>query len=342
MATLTALRMMATMKRPDLRRHLPLILLIVGLLVYPLFTDKPFYIHVPIRTFVFASVAQAWNLLGGYTGQTNLGQAVFFGTGAYSAAILMIEYHISPWIGMLFGCVLAVLLSMALGYPTFGLVGRYFAIATLGIGEIGQLIALNWGLTGRAVGRYIPIVHDSVWWIQFHRSKEPYYYIALAIMAFAFIVTASLEKTRMGYYWRAIKADQDAAQSLGIPVRRYKMIAAGISAWITAMVGAFYANYVLVVDPFNTLKMDLSIMFMLVAVLGGVGTLWGPFLGALVIIPLSEFTRSQLGGGGGGVDLMVYAALIVIIVMFEPKGILGLLNRLSRRLTAGGGRVEAA
>jgi len=300
----------------------------LALLAFPVVFTRPYPRDVMIRIFLYALLAQAWNLLGGYCGQISLGNAVFFGIGAYTSSTLALWWGLSPWLGMLGGAGLAVLVSLAIGFPCFRLRGHYFAIATIAIGEIVQTIAINWDQIGGARGISLPIRPETFVTFQFHRAKWPYYYIGLALLGTVVLVTALVERSRLGYYFRAIREDAEAAQSLGIPLTRYKLGAMALSAVFTALGGSFYAQYVLFIDPESVLPLSLSILICLVAVLGGVGTLWGPLLGAAVLIPLSEGTRIYLGGTGKAVDLMIYGGLIVLVAVFQPAGLMGLLGRL--------------
>ncbi|MGH7267827.1 MAG: branched-chain amino acid ABC transporter permease, partial [Candidatus Rokuibacteriota bacterium] len=297
------------------------------LLVFPAVFVQPYPRDVMIKIFLYGLLAQAWNLLGGYCGQISLGNAVFFGIGAYTSSVLLMWGNVSPWLGMVAGMAMAVLVSQVIGFPCFRLRGHYFAIATIAIGEIVQTIMINWDTVGGARGIWLPIRPETVVNFQFHRAKWPYYYIALGLFAAVFAVTALVERSRIGYYLRAIREDPDAAQSLGVPLTRYKLAAIGLSAAFTALGGTFYAQYVLFIDPESVFPLSLSILICLVAVLGGVGTLWGPFLGALILIPLSEATRIYFGGTGKAVDLMIYGGLIVLVAVFQPGGLVALVGR---------------
>jgi branched-chain amino acid transport system permease protein len=303
----------------------------LALLVFPWVFVQPYPRDVMIRIFLYALLAQAWNLLGGFCGQISLGTAVFFGIGAYTSSVLSLWWGVTPWLGMPAGMALAVLVSQAIGYPCFRLRGHYFAIATIGIGEIVQTVAINWDAIGGARGVWLPIKAETLVNFQFHRAKWVYYYIALALLAAVFGATALVQRSRLGYYFRAIREDPDAAQSLGVPLTRYKLLAIAASAAFTAVGGSFYAQYVLFIDPESVLPTSLSILICLVAVLGGVGTLWGPALGAAVLISLSETTRIWLGGTGKAVDLMIYGGLIVLVSVFQPGGLMGLGDWLARR-----------
>jgi branched-chain amino acid transport system permease protein len=305
--------------------------ILVGLVVFPLAVTQPFPRHVLITIFLYATLAQAWNLLAGYCGQISLGHAVFFGTGAYTSSMLVKLFDLTPWAGMAVGALLAVALSQAIGYPVFRLHGHYFAIATIAVGEMVHITAVNWDWIGAARGLFLPIKRpDSLVNLQFHQNKQAYYYIALALLLLALAVTRRIERSRAGYYFRAIREDAGAAASLGIPVARYKQRAMALSAGLTAMCGTFYAQYVLFIDPESVFALSLSILICLVAVLGGVGTLWGPLIGAAVLVPLSEGTRVYLGGTGKAIDLLIYGALIMTISVIQPAGLVGLARRWRR------------
>jgi branched-chain amino acid transport system permease protein len=309
-----------------------LVALLLAVLVFPAVFTLPFPRHVMIMIFLYGSLAVAWNILAGYCGQISLGHAVFFGIGAYTSTLLVARAALSPWVGMLVGAALAVIVSQAIGFPVFRLRGHYFAIATIAVGEIVQTLFLNWDWAGGARGVFVPIKRpDSFVNFQFNESKAVYYYIALGLLLLGLAVTRWLESSRRGYYFRAIREDQDAAASLGVHVAREKQRAIGISAALTALGGTFYAQYLLFIDPETVFALSLSILICLVAVLGGVGTLWGPVIGAAVLVPLSEYTRVWLGGTGKALDLVIYGALIVVISVAQPAGLVGLALRLTRR-----------
>lgn len=303
------------------------VIVAIFLLAFPFFFTLPFPQHIMVMIFLYATLAQSWNIVGGYAGQCSLGHAVFFGCGAYTSSILLVKFGINPWIGLAAGAVLAVGLSLLIGLPVFRLAGHYFAIATIAIGEMAQIAMVNWQGGGGANGIYLPILPEGIINFEFHDTKVPYYYIALGIMAVTFYAVHRIERSWIGYYLQAIKGDLDGSRALGINVARYKSIALAISAFFTAVAGTFYAQYVLFIDPDSVLPLMLSVVIALVAILGGVGTLWGPFVGAMVLIPLSEFTRTYLGGGGSAVDLMIYGFLIILIARFQPTGLMGLLKK---------------
>jgi branched-chain amino acid transport system permease protein len=307
------------------------IALLGAALLVPVVIALPYPRDVLIRIFLFATLAQAWNILAGYCGQISLGHAIFFGTGAYTSGMFVANNLASPWVAMVAGAVLAVALSQLIGAPVFRLRGHYFAIATIAVGEIVHILAVNWELIGAARGLYIPIKRpDSLVNFQFHQSKAVYYYIVLGLLVLALAITRLIERSRLGYYFRAVREEQDAAASLGVRVARTKRVAFAISAALTAACGTFYAQYVLFIDPESVFPLSLSILICLIAVLGGVGTLWGPLLGAAVLIPLGEVTRIYLGGTGKALDLVIYGALIMVISVVQPAGLVGMVRRLRR------------
>jgi branched-chain amino acid transport system permease protein len=307
------------------------LVLLGAALLLPVVVALPYPRDVLIRIFLFATLAQAWNILAGYCGQISLGHAIFFGTGAYTSGMFVAKDVASPWLAMVVGALIAVVLSQLIGAPVFRLRGHYFAIATIAVGEIVHILAVNWELIGAARGLYIPIKRpDSFVNFQFHQSKAVYYYIVLGLLVLGLVVTRLIERSRLGYYFRAVREEQDAAASLGVMVARTKRVAFAISAALTAACGTFYAQYVLFIDPESVFPLSLSILICLVAVLGGVGTLWGPLVGAAVLIPLGEVTRIYLGGTGKALDLVIYGALIMVISVVQPTGLVGMVRRFRR------------
>jgi branched-chain amino acid transport system permease protein len=299
----------------------------------PLFVKDVYVQNIMVLTLMYAALSQSWNILSGYCGQISLGHALYFGLGAYTTAILFTKFGVLPWFGMLGGGLISAVIAMALGYPCFRLRGHYFVIATIVIAEIALLLFQNWDWAGAALGIDIPVRGDSWLKFQFTRSKLPYFYFALVLACIAWLVTWWLEDSKWGYWWRAVKDNPDAAESLGVVVFNSKMGAAAVSAFLVAVGGGFYAQFVSYIDPESVIGFQFSLLMALPAVLGGIGTLWGPMLGAVILIPLTELTRSFIGGSGRGVDLIVYGSLIVLISLARPQGLIGLFSH---------GRKEAA
>lgn len=300
----------------------------------PRFVSDVYMMNVLILTLLFAALSQSWNLLGGYCGQVSLGHALYFGIGAYATSLLYVKFGITPWGGLLAGGIIAALIALALGYPCFRLKGHYFSIATIVIAEIGLLLFHNWDYAGAALGIQWPFTPDSWWTLQFARDKAPYFYFALGLFAVTWLVTFSIVESKWGYWWRAVKDSPEAAESLGVTIFHSKMAAAAISAFFTAVGGGFYAAFVSYIDPDSVMHFRFSLLMALPAVLGGVGSLWGPAIGALILIPLAELTRSYLGGSGSGLDLVIYGGLIMIVSLTRPEGILSIIKPAKREATA--------
>jgi branched-chain amino acid transport system permease protein len=293
----------------------------------PLVIKDVYVQNILILTLMYAALSQSWNILSGYCGQISLGHALYFGIGAYTTTLLFTKFGVLPWFGMLAGGVIAAVIAMGLGYPFFRLRGHYFVIATIVIAEIGLLLFQNWEWAGAAMGITVPVRGDSWVKFQFLRSKLPYFYFALALCCLAWFVTWWLEDSKWGYWWRAVKDNPEAAESLGVVVFNSKMGAAAVSAFLVAIGGAFYAQFLAYIDPESVMGFQFSLLMALPAVLGGIGTLWGPVLGAAILIPMTELTRSYIGGSGRGVDLIVYGTLIVLISLALPRGLVSLLSR---------------
>jgi len=288
----------------------------------PFATNNPTHLNLAILVLMAAQLGVAWNLLGGYAGQVSLGHAAFYGLGAYTSTMLLLNFGINPWLGMLLGGVVSALLSLAFGWSCFRLKGHYFAMATIAVAEIVQIVFTNWDYAGSAVGLTIPMTQRG-WGAMVFADKAPYYWLALGLLVLTLLATWAVERSHIGYYLRAIKDEPDAARSIGINIARYKQIALSLSAFFTALGGSLYAQKELYIDPNSVLSTALSIKMALVSILGGVGTLFGPVIGSVVLTTIEELTRSFFGGGGRGTDTIIYAALIIGIAVFYPSGVIG-------------------
>jgi len=304
-------------------------------LVYPWVFTKPFPQHLMTMVFMYAMLGTAWNILGGFTGQVSLGHATYFGLGAYTSTLLLTKTGLSPWLGMFVGVLVALAIALPLGYATFRLGGRYFTMATIVIGEIARIVFTSWSYVGGAVGIFLPILPESFIDFQFHSSKMPYYYIMLTFLLATVATAYWVQRSRLGYYLKAIRDDPMAAQSLGISVMTYKLIALALSVVFTAMAGTFYAQFVLFIDPVSTMPFLISLTIALVAILGGIGTLWGPIIGSVVLIPITQLTRVYLGGAARALDLVVYGPLVILIAILQPEGLVPMLTKVQERLRHG-------
>ena len=303
---------------------------LILLILFPIVVTNTFYQHVMILFFMFAVMGVAWNIMGGYAGMFSFGQVAFFGIGAYTSSFLLTAYHVNPWIGLVIGGLVAALVAVAIGYPCSNLRGHYFAIASIAFGEIVRTLFNNWKLVGAAEGLSLPMLNGGFKNFMFHSSKIPYYYIILAFLLLSLIVCYLVSTSKMGYYFRAIKEGHDVAKVLGINVVWYRLLAIMISAFLTAMAGTFYAQYVLYIDPESVMLLPMSVQIVLISMLGGAGSVMGPVIGAAILIPISEMTRVWLGHKGTGIDMLIYGFLITLISVYQPKGVWGLFSNLGR------------
>jgi branched-chain amino acid transport system permease protein len=288
----------------------------------PFVIKSSYVLHMVIMIVLFACLGEAWNVIGGYAGQLSLGHAVFFGLGSYASTLLYLRMGVSPWIGCIVGMGLAVLLSIIIGAASFRLKGPYFALVTLAFAEVVLIITQIWGsFTSGALGLAIPTIGDS--WIQFQfSSKAVYFYVVLAIMVFEIMMTNRIERSKLGYYLIAIREEEIAASCLGIGVFKYKLRSLIISAVFTSLLGSFYAQYMRFIHPHSVFGFDISLQIILVSLVGGPGTVYGPIIGAFIMIPLSEVIRAFFGGGRFmGLHYMIYGLVLVLVVLFLPGGI---------------------
>ena len=329
---------------------------LAALAVLPRLVESPYALQMMILVFLAVAQGQSWNILGGYGGQHSVGHTAYFGVGAYVTMILLQSRQIPPWYGVWAGVLAAVLVALVIGAICFRLRGPYFVLASIAVAEIMRLSATNLkGLTNGAEGILVTEIPPLRWGetvlADFSLSKVPFYYAALGLALLTLGVAWAVEHSKLGYYLQAIREDQDAAHSLGIPVARYKNYGLVISAALTAMAGAFFGAFVGFVDPSTVLGLDISVQIMLICIIGGMGTLFGPVLGALVLIPLAELLRSNMAtellvkSGLVAADsrvglflkdnlahahVLIYGILVVLVILFMPEGIMGFLRRLAR------------
>ncbi len=313
----------------------------------PLFIgENPYITGIMISVLMMAALSSAWNIIGGYAGQYSFGHAAYFGAGAYTTMILITLYNLNPILCMAAGIVVACIIALITGSIVFRLRGHYFALASIAVAEIVRLSVLNFEFTGGAQG--ILLSDLSLWGLDLN-SKNPFYYGMLLVLVVTLSITAWLRKSKTGFYLQAIREDQDAAASLGINLSVYKNRALLISAALTSVLGSLYGLYIRFIDTSAVLDLRLSIEIILTAIIGGVGTLWGPVVGALLLVPLAEVLRSNLLGdalvkaglvsetSGTGLFLkenlahahvLVYGIITVLCILYLPKGILGLFRRV--------------
>ncbi|MFT4117626.1 branched-chain amino acid ABC transporter permease [Bradyrhizobium sp.] len=298
-------------------------------IAYPLLLSSPFQQRLGALVLLYAIAASAWNIVGGYAGQVSVGHVVFFGCGAYAAMGSYAKLGLSPLFGIPGGIVLAVGLAAIIGVPTLRLSGHYFSMATIAVAETMRLIVTNTEWLGAAVGLSGPTVPRNIFDLSF-LSSLPYYYLFLIVLVITLLITWWMTNSRMGYYLRAIRDSERAARSLGAPASRTKLYAYMLSAALTSVAGALYAMMFGFVDPESGLGILISVKILIMAALGGAGLLFGPLVGAAILVPLEEISNSWLGGKGAGLTFVVYGAIIVLIARFRPGGILSLFRSRAR------------
>ncbi|HUO76643.1 MAG TPA: branched-chain amino acid ABC transporter permease [Thermodesulfovibrionales bacterium] len=309
-----------------MKKYVPLIAFALAV-VLPFAGFSTYIMHMLILVLMWTTIGMSWNLLGGYCGQVSFGHAAYFGVGAYTAGILYSKLGVSPWWGIPFSIIIVGIFAFILGFIVLRLRGPFFALATLASGEVMRITAENLvDFTGGSLG----IMIQERTWVE----KIWYYYIILVITAASFFLVKKLIESKLGYYFVAIREDQDAAESLGINTTLYKTIALCLSGALTGIAGAFYTNYMGYIDPNVVFALhDISIITIMIVMVGGVATYWGPFVGAIIMVFLAEFIRSIPGLGTAHQTL--FGILLIVMIIFLPNGIVGDFPKLRRLLGMG-------
>jgi len=302
--------------------------------VIPIFVRDAYFLDTLVLILLWGALSAAWNIAGGYAGQVSIGHAAFFGIGAYSTALMGVRFQQSPWVGMLVGALLSLAAGAAIGYLSNRLKGPYFALSTIAFSQVLLIVASRWrAFTAGSEGLPVPFrpgfatlgLGDVAW-----------AYLILVVALLYWGIQVWLEHSRFGYRLAGVREDEDAAQALGIPSRRLKVIAVTASAALTSVCGTLWAQKVGFVDPFYVFSVDLSVRFALNAIIGGIGTALGPFLGSILITSLETYLRATLSGvksGFTGIYLIVYGIVLILVVRFVPEGLAGLSARLRARWT---------
>ena len=318
---------------PSLARTLALYGLGLGLAALPfvLLAHDRFWVNILTYTYLFAGLAAAWNILAGFGGQFSLGHGVFFAVGAYATARLYLDWGLSPWLGILPGAVACAILGPLIFWPTFRLKGSFFAIATLAFNEVGFVFA-NYleSVTGGPRGLQIPFRAGAANMI--FADARGYTLLMLAFMALCVGISIWLMRSRLGYYLLAVREDEDAARAAGINVPGVKLRGTALSAALTAIGGGLFAMYVRTIDPPTLFSLpDIGVKFALLTLIGGIGTIIGPVLGAFLIIPGESWLRAELGGAWPGTHLIVLGLVMVLAALFMRRGIAGALDSAWQR-----------
>lgn len=313
---------------------------IFGLVLLAIFIIAPLTVgnnadfhNMVIYILIYAIVGEGWNLISGFTGQTSFGHAAYFGIGAYTVGVLGNTYNITPWVGMLVGAVLATAIAFAINYKLFKLKGHYFAIATLAVCEILRTVFSTWTYVGAGDG--IKIIfrkeNKALWLALDVQNRLPFLFITLAAFVAVFLVCRWLEHSKMGYYWKAIRESHEVAESIGVNPQKYKVIAMMISAFIAAIGGAFYVQFFKYIDS-AVFSLNVSMIFVLVTVLGGIGHVYGPIIGSIIYYGLELVMRQWMGGTTSGINLIIFGVLLVVVVCYQPKGIVGIYEDIKNRV----------
>lgn len=302
--------------------------------VLPLLVRSDFWLNFAIMVMFFSVLGQAWNVLGGYGGQFSFGHAAFFGTGAYATAVLQVQFGLNPWLGFAIAGTAGALMGGIIGFLSFryGLRGSYFALVTLAFAEVLRILANAAAFTGGGVGTLIPLKQAAANF-QF-AGKAGFYYVIFALVLVGLLLAWWIENSRFGARLMAIRENEDAARALGVNAFAIKLRAIVLSGGLAGLAGAFYAQYFLYLDPRIAYGPGISVEALLVPIIGGMGTVFGPLLGAIVLHLVGEIAREAMGQAVG-LNLALYGMVLIGMVLFMPNGLAGLAQRLGLRL---GGR----
>lgn len=314
----------------EINRHIILLLVSAAvMLAAPFFITSKFYIDVLTLIFFTAYIGQSWNILGGYAGQFSFGGVMFFGTGAYTSSILLTTFGIPPIIGIVFAIIAGALLGFIVGFMSFrsGLKGSYFALITLAFAELLRVLANSVEFTGGGVGlflTYAPGLKD----LQF-KTPTGFYYFALLMMLISIVIALWLERSRFGAQLVAIRENEEAAEALGINTLKCKIYAIMIMGAMGGAAGTFYAQKYLYLDPPIAYSIHLSVEMLLVTIVGGMGTVFGPLIGAFVLHIVNEIARHFIDTPG--LSLIVYGVILIVIISYLPNGLTGLFRKRMKK-----------
>lgn len=294
------------------------------LLLFPLFQSQQFIINSLCLILLYAYWASSWNILGGYTGQMSLGHACFVGLGAYTTAVLFTHFDCSPWLGLLVAGLVAGLASLVIGIPCFRLKGSYFTLSTVALCHVVRIFfntnSTIFGVsTGAAQGMKIGWL-GGFSAMQF-LDKRGFYYVVLGMLVLVLLASFLIKRSKLGFYLASIRTNQEAASSLGVNVMGMKLTAMFMSAFFTAMGGGFYAMFLQYIDPTSVFSYDLSVKIMVLAIVGGSGTLWGPVVGAALLVPIQQILNSRLGASLAGIANVVYGVVLMLVIFYMPSGL---------------------
>jgi ABC-type branched-chain amino acid transport system, permease component len=293
---------------------------IVLALLIPSLAGNQFILNLTVMIFIYALLASSWNIIGGYAGQLSTGHAAYFGIGAYTVVLLNVRLGISPWIGLPVAMLLAATLAVLVGWPCFRLKGSFFTLSTIAVLGVLRVLAVNLtGLTFGSVGVSVPMTFGFA--NMLFSSKWAYLLITGIALGCVLFFKHWMQNSKLGYYLVAIREDQDAASSLGVNASRIKLISFAVSAAFTAVGGAIYAQFILYIDPVSVFSSNISLQMVIMSVIGGLGTLWGPLLGAALMVPMDQLIRAYFGGRMQGMSLLIYSLILILVIRLMPRGI---------------------
>lgn len=305
------------------------------LLVFFLFAPlggNVFWVELLIATLYLAYQGMSWSIIGGMAGQISLGHPIFIAVGSYASTYMLISFGLSPWLGLIIGAILSVVVAAFIGLLSFRykLQGIFFAMVTLAFAQIIKIVIENIKEIGGAYGLLIPVMGDS--WLAFQfSSKLPYYYILLAMIVIMFLIIRYISTHKLGSYLASIRENEQAAEAIGINPFKYKMIAFMLSAFFGAIGGSFYAQYTLFIDP-HMADWSFGITILIAVIVGGMKHPMGAIVGAMVLQPISEIVRLYFGESLPGLHLVIYGTILILIVLYMPEGIIkGFKDLFSKR-----------
>jgi len=307
--------------------------------VFPLVFPSPFMVNFGVLALFYAFIGQSWNIAGGFAGQLSFGHVVFFGAGAYASTILQLRFGFSPWLGLPASAVAGAVVGLVIGFLSFraGLKGSYFALITLAFAEVLRIVANSVEITGGGLGMLIPAKAGAANF-QF-AERIGFYYLILALTAGSVAIAVWLKRSRFGAQLAAIRENEDAARALGIDVFTEKLKVMMLSGAICGIGGCFFAQYFLYIDPVIAFGVDKSVEMLLVSMIGGAGTVYGPLIGAVLLAAISDTARVLTNVQG--LSLVLYGGLLVVIIAFLPNGLIDLFSRIGKRKRSKAGKEGA-
>lgn len=305
--------------------------LAAALVIFPFIVQERYSLHILIMILLYAYLGSCWDLLGGYTGQFSFGPSLFFGIGAYTSAVSLTHFGVTPWIGMVVGGLLSTVVALFMGYLCFqfGLRGLYFSITTLFFAEMFRILSTNFA-PGQAQGIQLPFIKgNSMYYFQF-QNPVPYYYIILTMLLAIWAMLYKIERSKLGYYLLAIRESEETAETLCIDAMKYKLVAISLTGFLAALGGTFYSQYVLFIDPELAFGVGSSVEMIIRPIAGGMGTILGPFVGSLLLTPIAELTR-WIMGGSSGIHLVLYGLILIAVILLMPSGVVGWIQQTARK-----------